>query len=193
MARQISGTAVALATGGAVLIYAGFRGVNPLKALRDVASGAPPPLKTGGAGLDTTAGQVSGVGAAVGAVLPSLTGSALVAAAARHMNERYSQVRRWEAGYSDCSSFVGKCLKDVGIPPPAFSVCVSYLSWSKAKKISRSQLAAGDLCVNPTHMVLATSANSAIGQQNPRDNVRTGTPEGLMAGTGAFVCLRIGG
>ena len=41
----VSGSAVAVATLGGVLIYAGFRGVTPLQALRDATGGHPPPVE----------------------------------------------------------------------------------------------------------------------------------------------------
>lgn len=187
MAREISGTAVAVAIGGAVLIYAGLRGSTPLQALRDVTSGRPPAVRTGTADLDPSlerAGHLSG--RALGG-----PGARLVAAAEQFTGDRYSQVRRWQVGWSDCSSFVGKSLKAVGITPPGASICVNYLTWRGARKVARSEVTTGDLIVNAAHMVLATSNTHAVGQQNPRDNVQRDKIESLMWGTGPFVCLRV--
>lgn len=182
----LSGVAVGVTAAGGVLMYAGLRGVSPAQALKDVLSGKPPAVPKGNI-----------VGAVGGALHPGTTGGGgsavggrLVTAAYTHAGERYSQARRWQKGYSDCSSFVGKSFKDIGITPPGPSVTWAYQTWSKLRKINRSQLAAGDLCGNFTHIIMATGNNSAIGQQNDRENVQTGTPEGLMSGTGSFICMR---
>ena len=196
---QISGVHVAMAVGGIVLAYAGLRDVNPLAALRDITSGKPPPVEptTAGLSLTTTLSSVTetGVGAAAaGAVAAGTVGGRLVAAASKYRGDQYSQGRRWQPGWSDCSSFVGKAFKDIGITPPGASVAASYLTWSKLRRVDRPQLAAGDLCVNTGHIIMATGRDTAIGQQNERDDVQVGTPEGLMWGTGTFVCLRyVGG
>lgn len=184
---QISGVHVALAVGGIVLVYAGLRDTNPLAALRDLTSGKPPPVGDTSANLAVTPGLVSST---VPGAIAGAGAAALISAAQRHAGEKYSQALRWQPGYSDCSSFVGKAFKDIGITPPGASLAASYLTWSKLRRVDRAQLAGGDLCVNTGHIVLATGHNSAIGQENSRDNVQTGTPEGLMWGTGSFVCLR---
>lgn len=41
--------------------------------------------------------------------------SNLLSAIKNHLGESYSQARRGQSGFSDCSSFVGKVLKDAGI------------------------------------------------------------------------------
>ena len=190
---QISGVHVALAVGGVVLAYAGLRDTNPLAALRDITSGRPAGVSASTAGLmlaPADASATSGVGAAIAGASATAGGNALVAAAQRHRGERYSQGMRWSPGFSDCSSFVGKSFRDIGITPPGASLAASYLTWSKLARVDRAQLSPGDLCVNTGHIIIATGPNSAIGQENARDNVQTGTPEGLMWGTGTFVCLR---
>lgn len=188
MAREIPGLAVAVATAGAVMVYAGLRGTSVVQALRDVVSGAPPAVPTRSAGLDDTAAPQGVVSSG-----PVIIGARLVAEAMKNKGDRYSQARRWEPGYSDCSSFVGKALKQMGLTPPGASITWNYLAWSDAFKVDRSKVVAGDLAVNATHMVLITSATHAIGQQNPSVNVQEDTIEHLMAGTGSFVCLRLRG
>lgn len=195
---QISGTAVAVATAGAVLIYAGFRGLNPLQALREVASGRPTGLPVTSAGLDDqaavpssggiVAAATSGVGAAAAT---AARGGLIVRAALANAGDRYSIAKRWQPGYSDCSSFVGKALRATGITPPGASVTGSYLAWGGARKVARADVAAGDLIGNATHIIIATSNTDGIGQQNSRDNVRQGKIESLMWGTGSFVCMRV--
>lgn len=190
---QISGVHVALAVGGVVLAYAGLKGTNPLAALRDITSGKPAGVPAATAGLavaPTDASVAGGVGAAITGAAGVAGGNALVAAANKHRGERYSQALRWQPGYSDCSSFVGKSFRDIGITPPGPSLAISYLTWPKLGRVERTQLAPGDLCVNTGHIIIATGRDSAIGQENARDNVQTGTPENLMWGSGSFVCLR---
>ena len=195
----ISGVGVALATAGAVAVYAGIKGESPLVALRDIASGRPPALSTVSA---APAGQV---GAAVGSAAASGLAAAVAARgvgagslsglpgvlSSQFGADRYSQARRWDPGFSDCSSFVGKGLKVLGIAPPGASVTGDYLVWSALGKIDRSQVGPGDLLVATSHMAVAIDVNTAIGQQNPRRNVRVGPIESdIMFGTGGFVCLR---
>jgi hypothetical protein len=192
---SVNGMALGGITAGAVLVYAGLRGVNPLAGLREIVSGRPGAVSTAPAFTTTAAtGAGSVAGDALGVVGSTIgagggQGAALVVAAQQFAGDRYSQARRWQDGYSDCSSFVGKAFKAIGIAPPPLSVTTTYLAWTRAVKIPRAQLQGGDLCVNTAHMVLAAGANSAIGQENPRDNVQRGTPEQLM-GTSDFVCLR---
>lgn len=182
----ISGTAVATVTAGAVLIYAGFRGVNPVRALQDIASGSPEPVSSEGTTLTTGSGSSSESSSGG-------SGEALVQAARKHKNEKYSQAKRWKTGYSDCSSFVGKAFKDIGITPPGGSTTVSYLGWSKLKRISASEVKAGDLIYHPGHIVIATSNTRAIGQQNRRANVQEGSINVLVPSFPAPTYLRYKG
>lgn len=195
MAAGVSGTAVAVLTAGAVLAYAGFTDQNPLQALRSITSGNPAPVgssRVDAASLPsgTAAAAVSGALDAASLRAASGAGAPLVAAASRRRGERYSQARRWSDGFSDCSSFVGKAFKDIGVAPPPLSTTWTYLAWPKLSKVDRSAVGAGDLCVNTTHMIICVDARIGIGQQNTRDNVQVDTIEELMAGTGTFVCLR---
>src|SRR5688572_7737792 len=183
----ISGVAVVLATAGGVLLYAGFQGVDPLTALKDITSGktkALEPTQVSFTNDPSNLGQGGGVvqiGLGGGG---SEVGGRIAAATQRHKHEKYSQARRWQAGYSDCSSFVGKCLKDAGITPPGGSVTGSYLTWSKLKTIDRSQIQAGDLLCGGGHIAIALSPTTAIGQQNGRQNVRTDSIRNIMWGQG---------
>lgn len=192
----ISGVAVVLATAGGVLLYAGFQGLNPLQALKDITSGKTKGLTTaqvsfvndptgGGAGLGN--GGSMAVGFTGG---ESALGNQIVAAAMRHSSEKYSQARRWQAGYSDCSSFVGKALKDVGITPPGGSVTGSYLVWQKLKTVSRSEIQAGDILCGSGHVAIALSPSTAIGQQSSRTNVRQDSIPNIMYGQSSWVPRR---
>lgn len=179
----ISGVAVALATAGGVLLYAGFQGLDPVQALKDITSGKTKELQPSNVSFvndPTSLGQGGGVIAAdYGG---SGVGGKIVAAAMTHRSERYSQARRFQDGYSDCSSFVGKALKDVGITPPAGSVTGSYLAWNKLKTVPKSQIQPGDLLCGPGHIAIAVSSTTAIGQQNGRQNVRVDDIDSIMWG-----------
>lgn len=188
----LSGIGIAVVSGGALLLYAAFTDQNPLEALRDVASGAPSGVanRTGDtgflAGLGASLGAAAGSAATAGGGLPSL-----VPALQRHAGEKYSQARRNQDGYSDCSSFIGKGLKDIGIKPPGLSTTTSYLASRDWRKIARADAGAGDLAVNTSHMACFINNQLGIGQENPRRNVVTGDMDAdLMAGTGSYVCLR---
>lgn len=175
MARGLSGVAVAFMGLGGVLVYAGFRGVSPAEALRAVAGGKPEPVE---------GHPVELVGASVGGIIAGAAASGSVVAAAQpYMNDRYSQARRREPGWSDCSSFVDKVLEGVGIPPPVkWAASANYRLTTEWRTIPAAQAKPGDIAVSGGHIVLVTAPGgaSAIGQQNPRVNVRTGSVANLM-------------
>lgn len=191
----ISGVAVALATAGGVLIYAGFQGKNPVEALKDITSGktaALEPTSVNFVNDPTQLGQAGGGGGVIAASTGggSATGAAIVAAAMNHRGERYSQARRWQSGYSDCSSFVGKALKDAGITPPSGSVTGSYRVWNKLKTVPRASIQAGDILSGSGHVAIAINATQAIGQQSSRTNVRIDTIDNIMFGQVGWVARR---
>lgn len=211
----ISGLGVAAVTAGALLMYAGIKNVSPLAALRSISTGVLPGsarakalAKTENSNSDLWSGgaQESGGGEIAEAEASLATGSgttvnvaytvgggpfpALPAAAQQFAGDQYSQLKRWQPGYSDCSSFVGKSLKALGITPPGASTTLSYLASGQWKKTTADSAGAGDLAVNSAHMVILTGPGTAIGQENPTRNVQTGTVAGLMSGTGPYVYLR---
>lgn len=199
---EISSLHLAVAAGGGVLLYAALRGVSPVQALKDVTSGAPPAVSTSGkviTGSDGNAdpnyvpegsGSTSWKGvyriSKVGALYQ--TPGALIAAANVHASELYSQAERWARGKSDCSSFVGKSLMDIGITPPGSSVTGDYLTSGQWVTVSSPR--AGDIAVNSKHMVLCTDGSHGIGQQNSRRNVRRDTLDNLMANSGTWQIRR---
>lgn len=186
--------AVAVATAGGILVYAGFRGVNPVKALREVSSGKPAPVSTTGT-PDATADQSSYTTAGGG---PAGTVGAgphpeFVQAALTHGGDTYSQSDRWGEKSSDCSSFIGKALKDNGVKPPGASVTLSYLTWTKAKTISKDQIAAGDFLCGVNHIGMAMGNGYAIGQQRPGVNVKVDTIDNIMYGQPGWLARRYTG
>lgn len=188
----ISGVAVALATAGGVLLYAGFQGQDPIQALKDITSGKTKkvePKQSSFTNDPTTIGQGGGIVPA-GYAGGGAGFSALVAAAYTHRDEKYSQGKRWQKGFSDCSSFVGKSFKDVGITPPGGSTTPSYLTWSKLRTVSRSAILPGDVLVAGGHMAIAISPTMGIGQQNGRRNVQVDTIENLMWGEPGWIPRR---
>lgn len=182
----VPGVAVALAAVGGVLLYAGFQGQNPVEALKDITAGktkALEPTSVTFTNDPTNLGQSGVIPASwTGGGGSSDVGNRIAAAAVTHKNERYSQARRWQAGYSDCSSFVGKSLKDAGITPPGGSVTGSYLVWQKLKTVSKDAIQAGDILCSAGHVAIALSPTTAIGQQNGRQNVKVDTIENIMWG-----------
>jgi cell wall-associated NlpC family hydrolase len=205
MAGGVPGIAVGMAAGAALLIYAGFRGTDPLTALRDVATGKPGGLAERAAMHEalyegvSPEGDASGTGSASGATQASLSGVAVsgphpefVTAAGAYIHDRYSGPRRWQAGYSDCSSFAGKALKKCGITPPGASTTTSFLTWRKLKPVARGQIGAGDFLVSPGHMAIALNNSTAIGQQNERSNVQVGPISQIMWAQ-SWVALRYTG
>lgn len=184
-----------MVTAGMFLIYIGIRRVNILEGLRSISQGTLPkaqnvPSTTAQSALDvldaTPAAPSTGAtaGGTAGGPLPGL-----VAAAQTFAADQYSQTKRWQVGYSDCSSFVGKSLKAIGITPPGASVTTSYLAWSALQRIDPSQVGAGDLICNTAHIIIATGNTTGIGQENGRLNVQTGSITNLMGGQ-PYVCLR---
>jgi cell wall-associated NlpC family hydrolase len=188
----ISGVAVALATAGGVLLYAGFQGQNPLEALRDITTGKTKGLAPGTVSFTNDPTTIGSSGGVIAASFPtgSGVGARLVAAAMTHRGEKYSQARRWQTGFSDCSSFVGKALKDIGVTPPGASVTGSYLTWGRLRTISRAAIQPGDILCGSGHIAIAVSSTTAIGQQNGRQNVRVGDIDSIMYGQPSWIPRR---
>lgn len=186
----VSGVGVTVASAGALLIYAGLKDVNPLDALRSIASGRPAPIP---APKDTRAATTTYSDASyTGGASPAGPGyPALLTAAMQFKDDQYSQARRWQPGYSDCSSFVGKAFKANGVKPPGASTCVEYLAWRDLRKVPQDRYMAsvvgpGDLLISTSHMAIVIDSRTAIGQQNTREDVRVDTWENIMFGTGAY-------
>jgi cell wall-associated NlpC family hydrolase len=205
MAQQgsgVPGIAVGMAGIAALLIYAGFQGTDPLTALRDVATGKPKGLADRASmheALYEGIGAPSGDAGSGGAAQASLSSVAVsgphpefVTAAGHHADEVYSKLKRWQAGYSDCSSFAGKALKDCGITPPGASTTSSYLAWRQAKPVARGDIGAGDFLVSSGHMAIAINNTMAIGQQREGRNVQVGPISSIMWGQ-SWVALRYTG
>ena len=179
----ISGVSVAVASIGAVLVYAGFRGVSPLQALRDAAGGKPPPVK----GNPTTPVITSPTSSSG---LTDARRGAVVAAAQKYTKDQYDQMRRRTPGFSDCSSFVDKALKDAGIAPPGdpWANTTNYQFAKDWYNIPAAEADVGDIALSSGHMVLITAkgGGAGIGQQRPFVNVKTGDMRTLF-GSATYV------
>jgi hypothetical protein len=185
MANQkggLSGLAVAYIGIGGVLVYAGFRGETLVQALREIGGGKPAPVSSAKLDLSPLMTTGYGAGAAAG---NALQGVAVASQAQKYASDKYSQAKRQQSGYSDCSSFVDKILTDMGIPPPVkWASTANYRMSPQWKTISAAESKPGDIAVSSHHMVLVTAngGSAAIGQQNTKTNVRTGTVANLMGG-----------
>lgn len=186
--QGLSGIAVGFMAVGGILVYAGYRGISPKQALKDIGSGKPPGVESNPVQIEYTAGtgnwaDSSNAGTGSESVTRGPAGS-VTAAAQRYINDKYSQLRRQQVGYSDCSSFVDKILTDIGIPPPVkWAATVNYASSPEWQTIPRDQAMAGDIALSVGHIVILTGprGESAIGQQNSRSNVRSGSVDSLMS------------
>lgn len=199
---QISSLHLAIAAGGGVLLYAALRGVSPLQAIKDVTSGAPPAVSTEGKKIVSASGGADpeytpgGFGTSNwnGVYKLSKTPKSLqrpstfIAALNHHASETYSQSERWKTGHSDCSSFAGKGLLDIGIKPPGGSVTTDYQRSPEWVKVTTPRM--GDIAVNAQHMAIFTDGTHGIGQQNPRRNVARDTMDNLMANSGSWEIRR---
>lgn len=116
----------------------------------------------------------------------------LVEACLKNSQDTYSQARRWQNGYSDCSSWIGKGMKRLG-KNPGGSTTLTFLASSDWSTISRDKIGAGDIAVNTSHCVVVTGKQGAVGQQRPGRNVQLGTIDDLMSGTGKYVFRRYKG
>lgn len=154
----ISGIGVGVLTGGAVLVYAGLRGVSPLAAIREVTQGSGVPLSKGSivtsAQLDPA--QRAGERASSG---DGGSASSLVSAARKYIGVPY----RW-GGLSrsglDCSGLVKLAFRDIGVPDcPRTSTTI--LTWRKLRKVSGPPVA-GDILWWPGHVAIASGPNNMI-------------------------------
>lgn len=116
----------------------------------------------------------------------------LLDACLTNSGDTYSQAKRWQNGYSDCSSWIGKGMKKLG-KNPGGSTTLTFLASADWVTIPSSQRGTGDIAVNSSHCVVISGASGAVGQQRPGRNVQLGTLKDLMSGTGPYVIRRYKG
>jgi hypothetical protein len=192
----ISGIGVAAVSVGALLIYAGLNKTNPLVALKEIASGSPRAVDTtssstastslsGGSGSSSDSGSSKGSG--------GLSGLAAVAYD-KYGDETYSQAKRGQSGYSDCSSFVSKAMRSY-VPKFPLMVTGGFLFSPDWVTVGEKNARAGDVAVNGAHMVIVGGRDSkgnliGVGQQRPGRDVQVDTIKNLMTGTGSYLVRR---
>lgn len=158
----VNGLAVAVATAGGVLVYAGFRGVNPLQALRDVGTGHP----TGVASKSATFSEAPGAGTPTPGV-----GTDLLAEMQRiGTGKSYSQLRRTGPNSFDCSGLTWKAGANLGHWGPgtghyttAFATATFLAGTAGVGLVQRPKGAtpqAGDIVWWNGHMGCATDATT---------------------------------
>jgi cell wall-associated NlpC family hydrolase len=151
----VSGKAIALATAGGVLVYAGLRGESPLEALRGILTGSPPPLPEGKT-VTLPAGSSAGTGPIEGSGVGPFPG--LASAAERYLGVPYKWAGTSRAGV-DCSGLVVLAFRDNGITGiPRTSL--GQMSWSKVRKVSDP--GRGDLVWWPGHIGIMVSSTRMI-------------------------------
>jgi cell wall-associated NlpC family hydrolase len=162
----ISGRAVALATAGGVLIYAGLRGESPLEALRGILTGSPPPLPEGKGISLTDFGSGTIPGAADVGAGPN---ARLASAAARYLGVPYRWGGTSRAGL-DCSGLVVVSYRDIGVTGvPRTSL--GQRMWGNHTQVSASQAAAGDLVYWPGHIGIVVAKGRMINAPRTGRNV----------------------
>lgn len=203
MAIKASG--ITLAAVGGVLVYTGLSSGHLLDSIRTVLSGnAPAPIAlltsaTAGVPGNTYTGtnpvfQGNPTPGSVGA--GSGFGVALVGAARGFSGDIYSQAKRNQSGYSDCSSFVSKAFAAVGIAPcgvaaPPWPTTLGFGAWGKLHAISRGEVTTGDILLKPlVHMGIATDSNNMIANTHPGGNVKEESIQGGISYMGGVVYLR---
>jgi cell wall-associated NlpC family hydrolase len=157
----ISGRALALATGGAVLVYAGLRGESPLEALRGILTGSPPPVPTG---KPVTIGEFSSgtIGDGEGGFIGSGAFPSLAQAATKYLGRPYKWAGTFSGGSGgDCSGLVVRAFADIGItgvPRTSWG----QRAWSKVKQVGAAEASAGDLVWWPGHIGIMVSNKRMI-------------------------------
>lgn len=183
----ISGTSVAVITVGGLLAYAGFRGVTPIQALREVGSGKPSPV----VGTPTSA-PVAGVGAPAG-VNSSGSGLALLGEMKRlGTGKSYSQLRRLGPDSYDCSGLTWKAGANVGLwgpgtkwfPQPFNTASfIVHTSEIGLKQRPAGVVKAGDILWWVGHMGVAESDTTFFSALSTRSGIRS-LPISVITGKG---------
>jgi cell wall-associated NlpC family hydrolase len=167
--------AVTVASVGGLLVYAGFRGVSPLQALRDLSSGSPTPVK----GNPTTPPDTSGVGTAGEGKSGFANGSGLLAEMQKLGNgKKYSQLRRTGPDSYDCSGLVWRAGQNLGLWPKgttAFNTAsfIVHTSEFGLKKVSTPE--PGDIVWWVGHMGVATDATNIYSALSSHSRPQIGT------------------
>src|SRR4030095_13481592 len=150
--KGVSGPGIAIAGTGAFLIYIGIKGTRPLEELRSLVRGTKPtPLAKTSKFQPIASGQSSGTSA----------GGDIASRAAQIAQQQIGVPYRWggtDPRRFDCSRLVFYSFTHAGARAQGFprSTAAEILS-PLFKKVSRAQIAAGDLTWWPGHVGIAIS------------------------------------
>lgn len=177
----ISGLALALASAGGFLVYAGLKDVSPLEGLRELAAGRLPagrPPKTTPVSFDEGDGT-GGTGGGTGGGSSGLE-SRIVTAARTHIGAPYVWAAHGPSSF-DCSGLVTYVLHhDCGIDLSKWSggcnnthtVTGQYLVTNGLKTVPRSEAQSGDLACWPGHIGICLNKDRMINAPHAGANVR---------------------
>lgn len=176
MARSagISGLAVAISAAGGLLLYSSIKNASVADTLRALIKGQP---VTGSATGSLGEVQASMPAAeSTGSITAQEGAGAQVAAdAAKYLGIRYRFGGADPSGF-DCSGLVTWVLHhDFGISLPSntHTVTGTFYVWTGAQTVPRSQCSPGDLVCWPSHIGIATDAQTMIHAPHTGDVVRT--------------------
>jgi cell wall-associated NlpC family hydrolase len=163
----ISGTAVAAATIGGFLVYAGIKDVELTSGLREIVGGKTPTGRPQTPTADFTSAGVS-VGQTAGSVaaIASGGGNKLVAAARTHLGAKYVFASVGPTTF-DCSGLVVYCLRQIGYnggKVPRF-ITQSFAAWARSQgwaKLDVKNAQAGDVLLKSGHMAIAVGGGRMI-------------------------------
>ncbi len=192
----VSGIGVMMTSFGAILAYAAFTDQNPIEALKSIASGNPLAVSNIGKSYGRLVPIDRTSSSDVDELIDSLPGATasfpeLVSGVSKYTHDIYSQSKRHQTGYSDCSSWVAKGMRAAGYDPPNPDTTYGFLRSKMWKKVSAKNAKKGDIVINSTHMVVYLGNGRGIGQQRTGVNVKTDAISNLFVGTGGgYVYLR---
>jgi cell wall-associated NlpC family hydrolase len=170
---QLSSLHLVVAASGGVLLYAALQGMNPLEALKELTSGrTPKPVEAKTSEIGLAAGRIGAgmiTSGYTGTAGTSGSSAALVRAAERYLGVPYVWGGTSAKGM-DCSGLVVLAFQDAyGITPPRSTY--GQEPWSKLTKVSRNELAAGDLVFWPGHVAIYVGNGNVIHAPRPGKNV----------------------
>jgi cell wall-associated NlpC family hydrolase len=189
----VKGTYLLAAGGGALLLWAGFRGKKWTQAFRDIVSGKNPqtettayPIQTAPAAYSAMANQIAGAVPAAGG--GSATGQAIASDAMQYEGAPYvwaGAPGTHGVGPWDCSSFCNAVIgRDLGLAIPLYKAGTYHgqshgpatgiwLVWSGAFTIKGQDEQPGDLVIWLTHMGIVIGPGEYISAYDTQDGVIT--------------------
>lgn len=191
---RINGVAIGVVTVGGLFVYAGIKGYSIPATIQDIVTGKSPLNQSQTTAITGTVLSISGGSTFSG------SNSQIANDAMKYVGHAYlyggspgtSGSQPW-----DCSSFVNWVLgHDLGVTLPGGirgyngtshgPPTGSYLLWGGATRIPRNQVQAGDICVNASHMGIATSNTEFVSALNPSLGTRVEPLSGF-----SFVYMRV--